>query len=192
MLRQIPIIMLTILSDSNLGYRLGASEFMTKPVDRARLSEVLARYRSGPASRSALLVEDDEGTRRVTRALLEREGWSVRDASDGKAALDRIAERVPDLILLDLVMPGMDGFEFLEALRRRADGQAIPVVVITSKDLTEEERRRVSLGAQSFFQKGSLDDGRILAELHRVLSPAAPSAAAAPLFRFHVPAAGGG
>ncbi len=168
--------MLTIVSDSNLGYRLGASEFMTKPVDRARLSEVLARYRAGPASRSALLVEDDEGTRRVTRATARARRLEVRDAADGKAALERIAERVPDLILLDLVMPGMDGFEFLEALRRRADGQAIPVVVITSKDLTEEERRRVSLGAQSFLQKGSLDDGRILAELHRVIGTTPRSA----------------
>ena len=98
----------------------------------------------------------------------------MREAADGEAALDRIAELAPDLVLLDLVMPRMDGFEFLEALRERSDARAIPVVVITSKDLTEEERREVSRGARVLLEKGSLDDGRLLAELRRVIGPAVP------------------
>ena len=110
----IPVVMLTIVDDRNLGYTLGAAEYLTKPVDRERLLAVLARYRR---DRPVLIVEDDGPLRELLRRMLEREGYAVVEAEHGRAALDRVREAVPGAILLDLMMPVMDGFEFLAELR---------------------------------------------------------------------------
>ena len=126
----IPVVMLTIVDDRNLGYALGAAEYLTKPIDRERLLAVLARYRR---DRPVLIVEDDAPLRELLRRMLEREGYTVVEAEHGRAALDRLREGAPGVILLDLMMPVMDGFEFLAELRRggcvarnsrdRADGE---------------------------------------------------------------------
>jgi PAS domain S-box-containing protein len=143
-LADIPVIMLTIADDRNKGFALGASEYLTKPLDRGRLAAILQKYRGRGRCCSALVAEDDEVTRRVLRETLESEGWDVAEAGDGRAALAAVAARRPDLILLDLLMPEMDGFEFLEELRKGEETRSIPIVVITCKTIAADDRRRLN------------------------------------------------
>jgi PAS domain S-box-containing protein len=165
-LAAIPVVMLTIADQRNLGFSLGAAEFLTKPIERAQLSAVLSRYRRGSgAGAGVLIVEDDPDTRTVLRRSLEREGWSVTDAENGRQGLDRVVAARPGLILLDLMMPEMDGFAFLDALRQDEAHRDIPVVVITAKTLTEDDRRRLNGGVREVVQKSSLDIERLLADV---------------------------
>jgi CheY-like chemotaxis protein len=117
-----------------------------------------------------LIVEDDPQTRDMLRRTLEKDGWQVTEAQNGKVGLAQLEGHVPSLILLDLMMPEMDGFEFMEALRQRKDTQRIPVIVITAKDLTEEDRRRLNGGVERIIQKGATSPAEVL-ELIRALMP---------------------
>ena len=110
--------MLTIVDDKNMGYALGASEYLTKPIDRDALVAALRKYQRGGASSHVLVVDDDAATREMLRRLVQGEGWTVSEAENGRVALERLAERTPALILLDLMMPEMDGFEFVAELQR--------------------------------------------------------------------------
>jgi PAS domain S-box-containing protein len=168
-LAEIPVIMLTIVDEKNLGFALGASEYLTKPIDRERLAAVLKRY-AGASGRPVLVVEDDSATRALLRRAAETEGWEVREAENGRAALSRVAEQRPEVILLDLMMPEMDGFEFLEALRAREEWQSIPVLVITAKDLSDEERERLNGGVQRIVLKGAKDREALLAEVRELVA----------------------
>ena len=152
-LADIPVIMLTMADDRNKGFALGASEYLTKPLDRGRLAAILRKYRGRGLCCSALVAEDDEVTRRVLRETLEREGWDVAEAEDGRAALAAVAVRRPDLILLDLLMPEMDGFEFLEELRKEEANRSIPIVVITCKTIAAEDRRRLNGSVERILLK---------------------------------------
>jgi adenylate cyclase len=138
----IPVIVLTISDNRKRAYALGASDFLVKPVDRNRLREVLGRHQG--AHRHILLVDDDKENRRVMRDLVTREGFMVMEAGNGREALGQLANAVPDLILLDVLMPEMDGFEFIEALRAEPAWRSIPLVVVTAKDLSEHDRLRLS------------------------------------------------
>ncbi|MDX6272654.1 MAG: hypothetical protein QOD28_3877 [Acidobacteriota bacterium] len=161
-LADIPVIMLTIVDDKNKGYALGAADYMTKPFDREQLAATLARYRRATpdGQHPALVVEDDEAARTLLVRALEQAGWRVREASDGRAALEQVAAEWPQLILLDLMMPGMDGFEFVQELHKLPSGSSIPVVVITAKDITLEDRLRLSGYVEKILEKGmySRDD----------------------------------
>jgi signal transduction histidine kinase/CheY-like chemotaxis protein len=148
-----PVIMLTMADDRNKAFALGASEYLTKPLDRGRLAAILQKYRSRGQCCSVLVAEDDELTRRVLRETLEKEGWEVVEAGNGSAALDAVAARRPDLILLDLLMPEMDGFEFLEELRREKANRSIPIIVITAKTIAAEDRRRLSGSVERILLK---------------------------------------
>jgi CheY-like chemotaxis protein len=174
-LSDIPVVMLTIMDDKNLGYALGASEYLTKPIDRERLATVLTRYRRGSAEAAVLVVDDDDATRTVLRRALEQQGWQVTEAENGSVALDRVAEQRPELVLLDLMMPEMDGFEFLAAFRERESCRGVPVVVITGKDLTEAERQRLNGGVQWIVEKRGLDRDRLLAHLRGLVAGRAPA-----------------
>jgi PAS domain S-box-containing protein len=167
----IPVIMLTVVDDKPTGFALGVSEYLTKPIDRNRLAAMLSKY-AAAAARQVLLVEDDAGTRRVLRRALEQEGWNVVEAANGRAGLDRLAEHRPGLVLLDLVMPEMDGFEFLDELRRSgsAGGSGVPVVVLTGKDLTEEDRRRLNGGVARVVQKRDRGPEALLADVRELIA----------------------
>jgi hypothetical protein len=156
-LADIPVIMATITDERNLGIALGASEYLTKPIDRERLAAILARYSRADAPRRVLIVEDDDAARALIRRALEAEGWEVDEAENGRVALERLAENEAALVLLDLMMPEMDGFEFLETLRGGTDPSGVPVVVITAKELTDEDHLRLNGGVQRIVQKGSRD-----------------------------------
>jgi signal transduction histidine kinase/DNA-binding response OmpR family regulator len=179
-LARIPVVMISILDDKRVGYAMGAAAYLTKPVDRDRLVATLAAL-AGPKPGRVLVVEDDPPTREMMRRTLEKASWSVVEAENGRVALERLGSGRPDLILLDLMMPEMDGFEFLTELRRHEEWRAIPVVVVTSKDLTEEDRLRLSGYVQKVVQKGGYDRERLLAELRDLLVAATPRRDAAPV-----------
>jgi CheY-like chemotaxis protein len=169
-LRDVPVIMVTIVDDKNLGYTLGAAEYMTKPIDREQLSAILHRYRCANPPCPVLLVEDDETTREMMRSMLQREGWHVSEAANGREGLERVAESTPNVILLDLMMPEMDGFEFLAELRRTERWRRIPVVVITAKELSAEDRRRLSGSVERILLKGETSREALLAQVRELVA----------------------
>jgi PAS domain S-box-containing protein len=170
----IPVVMLTIVDEKNLGYALGASEYLTKPIDRDRLVGIMREHRRGESSGTVLIVEDDAPTREMTRRMLESEGWTVTEAENGRVALERIAaDGPPDLILLDLMMPEMDGFELVAELRARDDWRGIPVVVLTAKDLSPEDTRRLKGSVERVLQKGACSREGMLAEVRSLVSDCA-------------------
>ena len=175
----IPVVMVTITSDKTLAYALGASDFLTKPIERERLLSVLKRFdydcRLVPCK--ALVVDDDEPSRTLLRSMLERENWLVEEAADGQQALDSVEQSPPDLILLDLMMPTMDGFEVAERLHHDERWRMIPVVVVTAKELTDEERRRLNGSVMRVVSKGGGPEDlvRALGDLTGRRGPAAPA-----------------
>jgi PAS domain S-box-containing protein len=174
-LADIPVIVLTIVDDRARGYALGAAEYLVKPIDRKRLRAILEKF-CRPRGH-ILLVEDDEMTRETTRELVVRHGFTAVEAANGREALDRLAEGLPDLILLDLLMPEMDGFEFLDEVRCRPTWRTVPVIVLTAKDLTEEDQRRLSGRATRIIQKAGQSREELVVELRRAISGASTSEA---------------
>ncbi len=164
-LASIPVIMLTIVDDKNLGFALGASDYMAKPIQRERLLTILDKYRRDNGHLHVLIVEDDPMTRQVLQRTLEVEGCVVSEAENGFVGLERVAEDRPDLILLDLMMPEMDGFGFIAELRKTAVWRSIPIVVVTAKDLTEEEWRQLSGQVEKILQKGAYTRDQLLHEV---------------------------
>jgi signal transduction histidine kinase/DNA-binding response OmpR family regulator len=165
----IPVIMLTIVDDKQMGFALGAADYFTKPIDFQRLHQVLEKYRTLADSRSVLIVEDDPATREMLRRALAKDSWMIVEAENGRTGLACLDGQLPALILLDLMMPEMDGFEFLEALRQRSDGKQVPVIVITAKDLTPEDHRRLNGGVERIIQKGALGQDQLLEMVRSVV-----------------------
>jgi PAS domain S-box-containing protein len=163
----VPVVLMSIVEEKNRGYALGAADYLVKPVDRAKLVAALTRA-CGTAAGSVLLVDDDEMVRRSVRQALEPIGWKVTDAENGQVAVEALAAGRPDVIILDLMMPKMDGFEFLDELRGRPDWQGTPVVIITAKDLTDEDRNRLNGGVERIIQKSDRDE--MLRQLSREIS----------------------
>jgi CheY-like chemotaxis protein len=142
-LAEIPVVMISFVNEPSLAASLGAEDFLAKPVQWSALKLVMERFRGQAPGGHALVVDDDDISRTRLEAMLVRAGWSVATAENGRLGLDSVARIVPSLILLDLVMPELDGFGFLKALRERPEWRAIPVVVVTSKDLDTRDRERL-------------------------------------------------
>ena len=167
-LADIPVVLVSIVDEKTRGYALGATEYMVKPVDRARLSGVLRKI-CGAIGRRVLLVDDDDLMRRGMRQALEQDGWQVAEAENGRVALARLSESPPDIIMLDLMMPEMDGFEFLVEMRSRSEWNDLPVLVVTAKDLTAEERSRLNGDVERVLQKSATELDELLREIGRLL-----------------------
>jgi CheY-like chemotaxis protein/anti-sigma regulatory factor (Ser/Thr protein kinase) len=163
----IPVVMLTIVDDKNLGYALGAADYLTKPIDRERLVAVLRKYRR---DLPVLVVDDDAVLRQLLRRMLEPEGYAVVEAENGRVALERLREVSPSVILLDLMMPEMDGFEFAAEFRRHEAWRAIPIVVITARDLSREDHERLNGYVQKILQKGANGRDQLLAEVRELVT----------------------
>jgi CheY-like chemotaxis protein len=172
-LREIPVVMVTILGDREMGYALGATDYLTKPIDAVALLRVIERVAGSAGAREILVVDDDPGTRDMLRRTLRKMGWPVAEAAHGGEALARLEEAVPALVILDLMMPEMDGFQLLEAMRGREGWREIPVVIVTAKDLSREEAAWLKQHAQRVFQKGAYDRRQLIEIVHDMLTQSA-------------------
>ncbi len=166
-LADIPVVMVTFVAERALATSLGAADYIVKPVDWERLRAVMERFRE--TGSSVLVVDDDADTRDRMRQILEKGGWRVSEATNGEDALQKVTHAVPDVVLLDLNMPVMDGFDFLSAFRERPNCGEVPVVVLTARDLTNDDRRRLR-GANQVLSKGDISLHQ-LAEKLRQLQP---------------------
>jgi CheY-like chemotaxis protein len=165
----IPVILITISDDKERGFALGASEFITKPIRREQLSEILQKYRKEQPVHSVLVIEDDPVTSDMMKTILDREGWEVETAGNGIAAIEQLTNKLPDLILLDLMMPQMDGFEFIVELRKREPWREIPVIVNTAKELTMEDVIQLNGRVTQIVRKGSDTMEQLLDHIAAVL-----------------------
>ncbi|MDX7952813.1 response regulator [Lichenihabitans sp. Uapishka_5] len=152
-LASIPVVMVTFVDQRSLAEALGAADYVLKPVRWDRFKAVMDRFRQ-PES-DVLVIDDDADTRARMRSVLSRDGWRVAEAENGRDGLDKVAAARPHVILLDLTMPVMDGFDCFEALRAMPGCGNIPVVVLTARDLTREDRRRLA-GANQILNKGDV------------------------------------
>jgi len=168
-LREIAVIMMTNIDEKSTGYALGAAEYMTKPIDRERLVAVLRKFRDHASTRPILVVEDDASVRETIRRALSQDGLKVVEAENGREALERMAERTPSLILLDIVMPELDGFGFMEELRKREEWNQIPVVVLTAKDMTAKERAELQGFATAVLLKKEQSQDALIREMRELI-----------------------
>jgi signal transduction histidine kinase/DNA-binding response OmpR family regulator len=168
-LADIPVIMITIVDEHRRGIALGAAGYLTKPVDRERLHRLVSRFRAQVPPTRVLLVEDDAVQRERMRGWLEGPQWTVREAENGREALKRIQESKPDVILLDLMMPEMDGFAVVAALQKEAAWRDIPVIVITARDLDAKDRARLNSGVQSVLVKERFRPADLVERIRRLV-----------------------
>lgn len=167
MLKDIPVFVLTMTSEKSLGYALGAAQFLTKPVNREALLGLLRQYARHPTSCRVLVIDDDAANRDLMRRVLESESIEAFEATDGQSGLDWLAAHpLPDLVILDLMMPNMDGFSFVDALRNKPEFDRLPVVVLTAKTLTEEDRQRLSLRVAHIIERNGQSEEDVIARLH--------------------------
>ena len=176
-LAEIPVIMVTIVDEHRRGIALGAAGYLTKPIDRERLHQLVGRFRALTPPARVLLVEDDPVQRERVGAWLEDQQWVVQEAANGREALARLQEEVPDVILLDLMMPEMDGFAVVAAMQKEARWRNIPVIVITARDLNANDRERLNSGVQSILVKEMFRPAELVERIRRLVhtNPAAGS-----------------
>lgn len=176
-LAEIPVIMLTFAEDRTRGLSLGASEYLSKPIDTLKLLNALKEHSAVLPTTRALVVEDEAATREMICRVLAKEGWQVEQAVNGLDALQHLSKSVPDVILLDLMMPEMDGFEFLAGMRKNPDWTDIPVIVVTAKTLSNEDRARLSGTVETLINKDGDEIETILNRLNEVLTTFRPASA---------------
>jgi len=164
----IPVVMLTMVDNKNLGFSLGASDYLTKPINREQLNRTLGKYRHKSKSEQILLVEDDKMVRGALKMLLERDGWLVMEAANGREALNLLQNKTPALIITDVTMPEMDGFELIGELSRNKDWQLIPVIVLTGMEMTPEQQAQFSGRVDAVLRKSNLHCEDVIGLLKRL------------------------
>jgi len=169
-LADIPVIMATITDQQRKGAMLGAAGYLTKPIDRNQLIALLQPFQAKARPTHILMVEDDATQRDTVRAQLEPQRWVISEAENGRVALERLGTETPDIILLDLMMPEMDGFQLLAALRDSPKWRDIPVVVVTALDLTAADRKRLNSGVEAILLKNSFDAAQLIQAVRRAVS----------------------
>jgi CheY-like chemotaxis protein len=167
-LADIPVVMVSIADEQKRGIALGAVGYLTKPIDRDRLRKVMARFQTSSRPTRVLIVEDDSIQRERMLKWLEGPEWMVREASNGREGLKCLEAEKADIILLDLMMPEMDGFEVVAALHKQEAWRDIPVIVITSLDLDAKDRARLNSGVQSVLVKDRFQPADLVRQIHRI------------------------
>jgi signal transduction histidine kinase/DNA-binding response OmpR family regulator len=166
----IPVVMSSIIEDRHLAQTLGAVDYLSKPVDKLRLLNVVDKHIAKSARGPILVIEDDPDTLEITCDLLVQAGWSIQAAENSSEAIEIIEKNPPILILLDLMMPDMDGFEVIKKLRYHPQWQTIPIIVITSVELSTSEYAQLSKQVQNIFQQGKYELQDLLNEVNEVIS----------------------
>jgi len=164
-----PVIMITMVQEKALGFSLGASDYLTKPVQWPRLKVALDRFRQEASPGRALMIAADEGTRAELRQILEQEGWAVTEAASIKAALEGMGDTRPDLVLADLEMPEAGGIGLLRRLRKESHWSDVPIIAVTAGEITGQERALLQGQVRGIVQTG--EDGsedELIAELRRI------------------------
>ena len=164
-LSEIPVVMVTSVDQRRLAASMGAAEYMLKPVRWDLFRTVMERFRTSQSS--ILLVEDDTEARKTIRSVLEDDGWLVEEAGNGREGIEQATARRPDVVLMDLNMPLMDGFEFLDRFRQLPGCADVPVVVLTARDLDREDRRRLR-GASQILNKGDVSVRGLVEQLYKL------------------------
>jgi CheY-like chemotaxis protein len=169
-LSHIPVIMISMLEQQNVGFSLGAAEYLVKPINSKHLKQLLSKYFvEHQEEYTILVIDDDKLVQTMLDNLIKKEGGNVLSANNGYEALDLLEQQIPDLILLDLLMPKMDGFEFLSRMRQNRLWYDIPVIVLTAKDLTAEERAKLNEQAKIVFMKDFYQKEDLLDEVQHLL-----------------------
>jgi DNA-binding response OmpR family regulator len=168
----IPVVMMTMVDDQNLGYALGAAEYLLKPFQAKQLGAILDKYKPDITSNLILVVEDDSGIREMLCRQLKKQNWDVIEAENGIQALMKLNDHSPAIIISDLMMPEMDGFELVHQLRQHGQWQAIPIIILTAKEITAEEQQKLNGGVIKIFEKGSYQSSDLLAEVNNLLCKA--------------------
>ena len=166
----IPVVLVTIMRDRDLGFALGAADYISKPLEREALMRVVGRYVRGDGRAQVLVVDDDPKTRDMLRRTLQKAGWTVAEAANGCEAIEALERAKPALVLLDLMMPGMDGFEVLERLRGDATWREVPVIIITAKDLTADDVDRLNGRVAKVLQKGAYQRRDLVRDIHAMIA----------------------
>ena len=168
-LAEIPVIMVTIVDNQSIGFSLGAADYLIKPIDRDRLVRAVQKCCPRGAPRHVLIVEDDAPTSELMGRALREIDCTVTQAGNGRVGLERLNEALPDAILLDLMMPEMDGFEFIAKVRADSRWRRIPVIVVTAKILTAEDLARLNGQVQHLVHKGEYSGKAVLAALQELV-----------------------
>jgi signal transduction histidine kinase/DNA-binding response OmpR family regulator len=170
-LGSIPVIMLSILKNKSLGLSLGASDYLTKPVDRDVLVATIKRFLPADLTKSCnvLIIEDEPDIQELFQRTVERAGWNAEIAENGRVGLDKLNQQTPDIILLDLMMPEMDGLEFLSTMRQNPEWQTLPVIAITAKTLTESDKKQLGEQAQRVLEKGDYSKDDLVQQIRDLL-----------------------
>ncbi|MGA2737010.1 MAG: response regulator [Bryobacteraceae bacterium] len=179
-LASIPVVLLTISDDRRRACLLGAAEFLQKPVDPERLAAVLQRCHPDRLEGPVLVVDDDAASRDLSARALRKQFGNVIEAEDGRAALESMVRQKPGLIVLDLTMPGMDGFDFIAGLRQVADWRKIPIVVLSAREVTAAERKRLSTVVRRILRKGDFPGVTLASEIADLLRVGQPEGARVP------------
>jgi signal transduction histidine kinase/DNA-binding response OmpR family regulator len=164
-----PVIIVTILDEQRRGMALGAAGYLVKPIERERLHNLLQRFRSAEPPTRILLVDDDAMQRERVRSWFEGQHWSITEAGNGREALARLEEGHPDLIVLDLMMPEMNGFQLVAALQQNGAWRDIPVIVVTAHDLDAAQRDLLNYGVKSVLVKESFKPADLVARIRRLV-----------------------
>jgi CheY-like chemotaxis protein/two-component sensor histidine kinase len=168
-LAEIPVVLLSVVENKEIGMALGATDCLTKPIDWNRLDTLLERLTEADTPAPILVVEDDSASSELVRRLLERDGWTVDVAANGEDALRQVRLRRPALVVLDLMMPVMDGFTFSDQLRAEPGCEDIPVVVLTSKSLTPDDHKRLNGHVADILTKGAYQRGDLLQLVRKLM-----------------------
>jgi CheY-like chemotaxis protein/anti-sigma regulatory factor (Ser/Thr protein kinase) len=166
----IPVVLVTIMRDRDLGFALGAADYITKPLDLEVLMRVVGRHVSADGRAQVLVVDDDPKTRDMLRRTLQKAGWTVAEAANGSEAIEALERAKPALVLLDLMMPGMDGFEVLERLYGDETWREVPVIIITAKDLTADDVDRLNGRVVKVLQKGAYQRRDLVRDIHGMIA----------------------
>jgi CheY-like chemotaxis protein len=170
--KHIPVIILTIVDNKPMGFRLGASDYLVKPLSEKSVLDALerlAKSNGGVQPHKLLVVDDDPKVIDMVQQMLDGEDFVIETAADGIEALSHVEQSQPDAILLDLLMPRMDGFQFIHELREQQLSRSIPIIVLTAKSLTSEEQLQLEKSVAAIVQKQGLGSDTLIEKIRQTV-----------------------